>query len=143
MWPYVVAFIAALLMWKYGKDSITPNVKDLLSTTGGIGASIAGFLLTAASILVTIRGSWFLKRAKQAGVYESLVRNLIVAVCWALAIAVLSAVGLLFDPRWNLSWYGIASAIWCFGAVSAVGTTIRVIRTFSKLLTLISGEQEP
>jgi hypothetical protein len=143
IWPYCGSLVVAYLVWRYARHLLTSNFREALSSTVAMGASLSGFLLAAVSILVTIRGSWYLKRAKQAGVYESIVHNLIVAVSWCLTIAILSTVGLLFDPRWNLPWYGVALSIWTFVAVTAIGTTIRVVRTFSKFLKLIATEQEP
>jgi hypothetical protein len=116
------------------------NFRDLLSSAASIGASAAGFMLTAASILVTLRDSWYLKRIKQAGVYASLVSSLLIAMSWSLVTAVISGVGLLYDPRWHFGWYRVAMTLWVIVSVAALATTARVIRTFSTLLLLISRE---
>lgn len=100
-------------------------------------------MLAAASILVTVKdreSSWYVKRAREAGVYDSLIRYLLVAMAWCLSVSVISVAGLAYDPRWNLDWYPYAATVWVFLATAALGTTIRVIRLFLLLLRLIASE---
>jgi hypothetical protein len=99
-----------------------------------------GFLLTSAAILVGIKGSWYKQRAKEAGVYLSLVKRIFTAMWWSLAATLLSIAGLFYDVVWNLPWYRAAIAFWLFCAVVALCTTTRAIRLFAKLFVLIAEE---
>lgn len=144
-WPYVTATAAAmfyLFVWRF-RHSLPPNFRDVLAPVVSFGASTAGFMLASASILVTVRdrdSSWYVRRAKESGVYASLLRQLVVTMAWCLTASVISMVGLAFDPRWNLAWYPYGITLWVFVISTALGVTIRVIRIFLLLLRLIASE---
>jgi hypothetical protein len=137
-----VAIAAASAYFFYGRFRypVGPAFRDVLSATIGTGAAMAGFMLTAASILASMRESWYLQRAREAGVYASLIRYLLVAMSWCLAAAFVSGIGLAYRPEWKLSWYPQAVTAWIFLAICASGATVRVIRIFALLLRLISME---
>jgi hypothetical protein len=141
-WPYLAGVIIALAhYWVWGRwHAIPSTLKETLSAVVSISGTVFGFMLAAASILVAIRSSWYLKRAKEAGLYASLIARLFGAMWWCLAVAVFSSVPLSYDPGWKLPWYPAALSFWLFCAITALGTTIRVIRIFSKLFRLISEE---
>jgi hypothetical protein len=145
VWPYIVAIIALIVYLFYWQPThpLQPNLRDVLTPMVSFGASLAGFMLAAASILITVRdreSSWYVKRAKEAGVYASLIRYLLVAMTWCLTTSVMSVAGLAYDPRWNLWWYPYATTLWLFTATVALGTTVRVIRIFTLLIRLVASE---
>jgi hypothetical protein len=59
-----------------------------------------------------------------------------------LAAAVVSAIGLAYDPNWKLTWYPYAITFWLFCVTTALGTAIRAVRIFSLLFHLMAEEQE-
>jgi len=84
--PYLMGIAAVVVYGVFGRQQeISPNIKDIFASTVSIAGAGAGFMLAAASILATISNSWFLKRAKEAGVFTRLVQYLLVAMGWCLA----------------------------------------------------------
>jgi hypothetical protein len=142
VWPYVLGIlVTAAYSWLWAPHrSISPNLRDILSSSSRAASSLFGFLLTSGSILVGIKGSWYKQRAKEAGVYLSLVKRIFTAMWWCLITTVISIVGLSYDVSWKLPWYHDALGIWLFCAVVTLGTTSRAIRLFSRLFVLIAEE---
>jgi hypothetical protein len=67
-WPYLAgAFTALAHYWVWGRWHAVPlTFRDTLSTAVGLSGAVFGFLLASAAILVTLRRSWYLKRAREA-----------------------------------------------------------------------------
>ena len=142
VWPYALAILLAMLyglIWS-PRHPITASIRDVMSASSRAASSLFGFLLTSGSILVGIKGSWYKQRAKEAGVYLSLIRNIFAAMWWSLVTTVLSIIGLSYDASWKLSWYPYALSLWLFCAVVALGTTVRALRIFARLFVLIAEE---
>lgn len=113
----------------------------MFTATVTITAIGMGFLLTANSFLVAVDNRWIIRRAKEAGAYKLLIRYLVSATRWCLCAAVISAIGLLFDPIWNLPWYRYALSVWALIAAGTVVAIGRVLLVFSEiLLALGDGE---
>jgi hypothetical protein len=142
VWPYAVAvLISAAYSWIWAPHHPIPSgLRDVLSSSSRAASSLFGFLLTSGSILVGIKGSWYKQRAREAGVYLSLVKRVFTAMWWCLLTTVLSIVGLSYDVTWTLPWYRHALSFWLFCAVVALGTTVRAIQLFAKLFLLIAEE---
>src|SRR5690348_10889960 len=72
-WPY---FTGLLVTSGYAlvenRIPISPNLKDALIALSALAGILAGFFLASAAILVTLKDSWFMKRAVESGVYISL-----------------------------------------------------------------------
>src|SRR5450432_2335838 len=73
VWPYCFAIGGLIVYAFYWKPNhpLAPNFRDVLTPMVGFGGSLAGFMLAAASVLITVRdreSSWYVKRAKEAGV---------------------------------------------------------------------------
>jgi hypothetical protein len=100
----------------------------------GIAGIFAAFFLTSASIMVTLRDSWFLRRAMESGVYKSLVGYLLTAMGWSLAVAVVTIAGIFFDASWNLWWYRYALIGWAFMLATMLGLSARVLLIFASFL---------
>jgi hypothetical protein len=142
IWPCTLAVVVAAAycwIWAPGHP-IAATFRDIFSAVSRASSSLFGFLLAAASILVGIKGSWYKLRSKEAGVYSSLVRHLFAAMWWCLVTTVISIIGLSYDPNWKLPWYRYGVSLWLFCAVAALGSTIRAIHIFAKLLVLIADE---
>jgi hypothetical protein len=142
VWPFVLAFsVAAGYCWFwYPSHQIPSTLKDVLSAVTTVSASLFGFLLTSGSILVGIKGSWYKQRAKEAGLYMALVRNIFTAMWWCLTTSVLSIVARSYDLDWKFLWYRYGVSLWLFCAILALGATIRALRTFARLFQLIASE---
>jgi hypothetical protein len=121
--------------------SIPTGVHDLFSAAVNIAAIGVGFLLTANSILVSADEKWIVQRAKEAGAYQLLVGYLLGATRWCLAAAILSAVAMLYDPKWDLRWYPVALSVWIYIAIGAAAALVRVLNIFAQVL-LALGEED-
>ncbi|HEX3747051.1 MAG TPA: hypothetical protein VHW09_24110 [Bryobacteraceae bacterium] len=141
-WPYLagVSVSAAYYLLWAPHHPIPAGVRDVLSASSRAASSLFGFLLATGSILVGIKNSWYKVRAKESGVYFSLVKRMFSAMWWCLVSTVLSIIGLSFDVSWKLSWYPMALAVWLLCVVTALATTIRSIGLFAKLFALIAEE---
>jgi hypothetical protein len=135
VWPYALALaIASLYCWAWSPwHPVTTTFRDVLSAMSRGAGTVFGFLLSASALLVAVKGSWYKQRAKEAGVYRSLIRYLFRAMWLSLALMVVSITGLSYDVLWwNSHSYMIS--IWLSIAVAALGATIRALRIFSRLL---------
>jgi len=106
----------------------------MFSAWVSIAAIGVGFLLTANSILVSADDKWILQRAKEAGVYKSLVRYMLSATRWCLFSAMLSAAALIYDPLWKLWWFPYGITVWIFLAAGAGASLLRVLSVFAEVL---------
>src|SRR5579864_7423846 len=77
-WPYLTGL---LVMSGYAlvepRIPVSPNLKDALIAVSALAGILAGFFLASAAILVTLKDSWFMKRAVESGVYISLIGYLL------------------------------------------------------------------
>jgi len=110
------------------------SAKDLLAAMVTVSAISVGFLATAKAILISLDDRPIIRELKETGHYKHVVTYLLRAVHVSFALAVLSAIGLLFDwkqPKW---WYGWLFAIWVGFAVVTALACYRVITIFGKVL---------
>jgi hypothetical protein len=119
---------------------LSPTLKDAFVAVASLAGILAAFFLTSASILVTLRDSWFKRRAVESGVYLSLVRYMLTAMGWSLATAVITIVGLFFDAAWLLWWYRYALTGWAFLIGTTLGVSIRVLRIFALLMNYVARD---
>lgn len=143
VWPYALSLSIAAASYFFWARShpLFATFREVLNNVVSLAGAVFGFLLASAAILVGIRESWYLARAKQEGVYSSVVRNLFIAMSWCLAAAVLSIIcGYLDFPANRGPFYQAGATAWLFVSVTALCVTIRVLQIFSKLMRLISTE---
>ena len=69
-----------------------------------MAATLIGFLLTSCSILVALNQTWIIRQAKRTEGYKLLVHYVFAALRWAFATAILTVIGIGFDPAWNGWW---------------------------------------
>ena len=141
-YPWVAGLCIAGV-WFFRSSTIPPGTKDLLTSFLNVSAIIVGFLVTSASILLSLDGKWIIQRSKEAGAYRMLVGYLVSATRWWMALALLSAVGIAFVPPSPLpNWlkpYVVGSfSLWIFVAATASGAAFRVFKIFTSILTSIS-----
>ena len=101
---------------------------------------LAGFMFAAASILASLGDKPFMDVVKQQGVYERLIKRMFSGVRWCVATAVLSIIGILYEPRWNLPWYPVAVAAYVAVFGTAVAVNWRVLSTFSLLMRILAKQ---
>jgi hypothetical protein len=140
-WPYILGCGVGLAYECFGSHlPFSPNLKDVFSAIISVAGLAAAFFLTSASILVSLKDSWFKQRAKEAGTYNALIGYMLTAMGWSLVLAVCTAGALLFDVKWNLPWYRHALAAWILIAVTTLGLAVRVLKLFSLLMKYIAEE---
>jgi hypothetical protein len=135
--------VAGLCGWWMRAGSIPPGTKDLLAAILNVAAILAGFLMTAKSILLSMDDKWIIRRSKEAGAYEMLVGYMVSATYWWLACAVLSAVGLAIVPPGDLQDWQKPPAValfcgWVFVSATSAFASLRVLSIYSIILRSIS-----
>ena len=69
-WPYVIGMIFGIAYAAFGRRlPLSYGLKDVFEAAANMAGIFAAFLLTSASILVTLKDSWFKRRAIESGVY--------------------------------------------------------------------------
>jgi len=140
-WPYVVGCVAAAAYAIFGhRFPLSSGLRDVFSATANIAGIFAAFLLTSSSILVTLRDSWFKRRAIESGVYVTLIGYMLTAMGWSIATAVATIAALVFDATWHLWWYQYALVGWVFLIATTLGVSVRVLRIFTVLMKYIARE---
>lgn len=130
----VIFAIAFLITNKYLEFSVSNDTKQLFTAAITISAISVGFLATAKSILISIRGTKIIKWMKDGGVYDQVVNYLMSAVNSCLGVAIVSALALLFDYSTVKVWHEYAFTTWIFLCVAAGLASYRVILLFSDIL---------
>lgn len=138
-WPYLMGAVVAATYSALGhKLPLSPNLKDAFSAIAGVAGTFAAFFLASASILVTLRDSWFKRRSVESGVYLTLIGYMLTAMGWSLATAIIAIVGIFFDAAWHLWWYKYALAGLAFLLGTTLGVSIRVLRIFVVLMKYVA-----
>jgi hypothetical protein len=141
VWPYVVGIVSASIIALLSSRLRVPReIKEVFEYTASTAGVFAGFMLAAASILASIGDRPFIRQARRAGVYASLIGHLFTAMRWSIGVAVLSLPAILFDPQWRLPWYGVGIWVWAFVAFTALSASIRALRTFTKMMRYVSDD---
>jgi len=140
VWPYLcgVAF-GFVVFFVATHRAVPPEIKDAFAAVASAAGLIAGFTLTAASILVSIGDRPYVREAKRAGVYGRLVSNLFTSMRWCIACLAVSIPAMLFHPDWKMNWYPAGLAVWGLLCGVATGTSsLRSLSTFSLLLRFVA-----
>jgi hypothetical protein len=137
-YPYAAAAVSApawfyLFRWL---NLSTHEAKDLFSVVLNVSAIAAGFLGTAASILLTMGATPVIKDLKGAGTMRLLYRYVISAI-WHQFWLVFLSVGLLmlYPKLSHPRLLTVLAVAWGISTSLAVLSNIRIIRLFGKIIT--------
>jgi hypothetical protein len=130
--------IGAFVYYGSHRVAISPNTKDALDVAGSLMGVLAGFMFAAASILASIGDKPFMDIVQRQGVYERLINRMFSGVRWCVATAVLSIIGILYDPSWDLWWYPLAVTAYSAVFATAVAVNWRVLSTFALLMRILA-----
>jgi hypothetical protein len=112
------------------------ETKDLLSAIISLSGITIGFLATAQSIILSLGNNRVIKFLKggDGKKYNLLINYLMDAIVWSFFLAVLSSIGILFNPKIQECWNSPIFSLWILVLITATLSYYRVIRIFSKLL---------
>lgn len=138
-YPYTVAALSALGWYYLFKwlNLTKQEAKELFITILNVSAIAAGFLGTAASILLTMNsGSSVIKDLQQSGSLKLLYSYVISAIRHQFWLVLFSVILLLIYPRLDspkiLNALGMA---WGVSAVLAGISSVRIIQLFGRIVT--------
>ena len=122
---------AAACWWLFGAHGVTEKLTELFAGTLSLSAIIAGFLATTKSILFSLPDSRRLYELQKAGAFQHLVECIMSSVRWSLALAVLSAAGLLFRET---PYVRHVLTVWSAAAVASTSSYYIVATMLASLL---------
>jgi hypothetical protein len=114
----------------------TQEAKDLFAIILNVSAIAAGFLGTAASILLTMGSTPVTKDLKQSGTLVLLYKYVVSAIWHQFWLVLFSVALLLLCPKiqgpWSLT---VLASAWGISTVLAALSSIRIIHLFGKIVT--------
>jgi hypothetical protein len=137
-YPYVLALVSApgwicLFHWL---NLSTQEAKDLFLAILNVSAIAAGFLGTAASVLLAMDSVAVMKDLKQSGALVLLNRYIISAIRHQFWLVLFSVSLLLLYPKIYSPHILMALAVaWGISAVLAASSSFRIIHLFGKIIT--------
>ena len=126
VYPYVVAFAAGLLWFRFGAS--LPPGPDILGSSLTVGAILTGFLATAKAILMAL-DSPVMNRIRDTEYIKDLVSYLSQAVWLSFLFCGISLIGYFVDTA--TFYFGL---VWIFVAVAMAAAFIRVVNIMLKIL---------
>ncbi len=137
-YPYAIALVS-IVGWFYlfgWLDLDTHEAKELFTTILNVSAIAAGFLGTAASILLTMSPTPVTKDLKDSGTLSLLYRYVVSAVEHQFGLVLLSVILIVLFPKLHhprlLFWLAV---FWGMAATLASMSSYRVIRLFGRIVT--------
>jgi hypothetical protein len=137
-YPYLGAAISIpgwiyLLRWL---NLSNQEAKDLFSVILNVSAIAAGFLGTAASVLLTMGPAAVIKDLKDSGSLGLLYRYLIAAIRHQFCLVLLSVVLILLYPKVHCARVlGSLAVVWGISVTLAGLSSFRIIHLFGKIIT--------
>lgn len=114
----------------------TQEAKDLFAVILNVSAIAAGFLGTAASILLTMGPTPVIKDLKQSGTLTLLYKYVVSAIWHQFWLVLYSVTLLLLYPKLRDSRaLNALAVVWGTSAVLGALSSIRIIRLFGKIIT--------
>lgn len=128
-------FFASTYVAAFRSSPVPESMHDVFTGVLTVTSITLGFLITAASTLLTIQDSnWLVKRGREAGAYRLLVEYIVSAARWNFSCAVLSAIAISADLKHPVGFYPYAFSGWLGSAAVAA---LSVIRVFSILAVIM------
>jgi hypothetical protein len=137
-YPYAIAALSApgwfyALRWL---DLSTQEAKDLFSVILNVSAIAAGFLGTAASVLLTIGPAAVIRDLKESGSLGLLYQYVIAAIRHQFGLVLFSATLLVLYPKLHSPRILYCLAVtWGVFTVLAALSSFRIIQLFGKIIT--------
>lgn len=137
-YPYAVAAVSVpawfyLFRWR---SLTTQEAKELFAIILNVSAIAAGFLGTAASILLTMGSTPVIKDLKQSGTLVLLYKYVVSAIWHQFWLVLFSVTLLLLYPELHSARVLTAlAAVWGASTVLAASSSSRIIQLFGKIIT--------
>jgi hypothetical protein len=131
-----------ICFWSWDYFPFPVNWKELLSGLFTASATGAGFLFTAASILLSIDERRIIKWGKETGAYRMFAGYLTNGVWWCLINALSTLLMFLFDFSKTAAWHRPFLSIWLGLNFAAAAAVVRVLIILAIILQRAAREDE-
>jgi hypothetical protein len=135
-----VAAGLCLLLW--GRWPFPANWKEFLGAVFTASATGAGFLFTAASILLSMDERKVIRWGRETGAYQMFAGYLTNGVWWCLVAALNTLLMFLFDFTKSARWHRPVFALWVGLSVGAAIAVVRVLLILATILQRAAREGE-
>jgi hypothetical protein len=133
--PLIAAVLsAATCWWQWGLFPFPANWKGLVAAVFTASATGAGFLFTAASILMSMDRRPVIQWGRETGAYSMLASYLTHGVWWCLVAAFVTLAMFLLDFGKPVMWHRVGFCVWLAATVGAAVAVVRVLLIFAKIL---------
>lgn len=135
--------LAAVACWaSWGQVRFPGSWKELLSAVFTACATGAGFLFTAASILMSMGEKPIVKWGRETGAYEMFAGYLMRGVCWCLIAAMGTLLMFMPDFTKTAEWHRAVFSAWVAMISGATVAVARVLVLLSIILRAASQDEE-
>lgn len=125
---------AAVCWWQWGRVPFSSSWKELLSAIFTASATGAGFLFTAASILISMDQRPIIKWGRDTGAYAMFAKYLTRGVWWCLMASLATLAMFLPDFGKTATWHRLAFCGWLAFTVGAGVSVVRVLLILATIL---------
>ena len=134
---------AAVCWWQWGRVPFPSSWKELLGAIFTASATGAGFLFTAASILISMDQRPIMKWGRDIGAYAMFASYLTRGVWWCLVAALATLAMFLPDFGRAATWHRLAFCGWPASTSGAGVAVVRVLLILATILHQAATEPEP
>jgi len=131
---------AALCWWLWGRLPLPSSWKELLGAVFAAFAASAGFLFTAASILISMEQRPVIRWGRETGAYSIFAGYLTRGVWWCLAAALVTLAMFLPDFTKVAAWHRSVFCAWLAAVAGAAVAVVRVLLILSVILHQAASE---
>ena len=137
------AFAATVCWFQWGRLPFPAKWDELIGAVFTAAATGAGFLFTAASILIAMDQRPIMKWGRETGASLLLAKYLTRGIWWCLAAALMSLT--MFWPEFSkpAAWHRFACCFWIGTVAGAAMAVVRVLLIFATILHQAAQEEEP
>jgi tellurite resistance protein TehA-like permease len=139
---FASALIAGTLCWwTWGSFSFPARWTELVGSIFTASATGAGFLFTAASILISMERRPVVRWGRETGAYALFAGYLTRGIAWCLLSAFITLCMLLPHFEKPSDWHRIVFSVWWFAISGAAIAVLRVILIFAAILRQASKDE--